>query len=109
MADETAQSVSPMIEPAVVEWVAPEASVHNRFTFICAQLPFVRRATNRKVGVVMPTQIGGETAEPFALIDKDCESLLEFRKKDSLPAVTELRVSDQPAAPLSNEPLGASE
>jgi len=78
------------------------------FTFICAQLPLVRRATNRKVGVVMSTQIGGETAEPFALIDKECESLFELMKNDSFPEATELRVSDQPAAPLSNEPLGAS-
>jgi len=57
----------------------------------------------------MSTQIGGDTAEPFALIDKDWESLLEPMKNDSLPEATELRVSDQPAAPLSNEPLGASE
>jgi hypothetical protein len=78
-------------------------------TFISAQLLFVRRATNRNVGVVTPTQIGGETADPVAVIDSEREPLTEFRKYDSFPEPTEAPVNDQPDAPLSNDPFGASE
>src|SRR3954451_5422364 len=69
--------------------------------------PPLERAKKRSVGRSRPTQIVGVTAEPPGLILSECESDAPPTLYDSLPLVTAAFWSDQPPAPLSNEPWGA--
>src|SRR5512142_530949 len=106
---DSSQLVAPPTEPAVVVCATPEASVQSRLTFICAQLLLVRRATNRNVGVAIPTHTGGDTASPVGSIDSERESLAPCTWNDSLAAIVPAPLSDHPDAPVSNEPFGAIE
>ena len=77
-------------------------------TFSTPHVPLVRRAKKRNVGCSMPTQNSGETALPVAL---DRERLGVGRAVDLV--ATRCRtgptscVSDQPALPASNAPVGS--